>query len=176
MVWSVLETETASPSRPLVTLCWKWNMLILKGQRGKPGMCTVKALCTTPADYRMTAAARKEKKNKKGKKNMRTKMLKQKNNNYQECNKNMSSGCRPPRCLGVKKKKKDKLKTCDQYVKSLVTRSVHEVLVFLGLKGRGGNRKQRTPTPRAEHEGCDQLAGLPPRRGGAPGRREALGW
>lgn len=43
-----------------------------------------------------------------------------------------------------------------------------------GVKGCGGNRKRRTPTPQ-EHEGSDQLAGLPPRRGGAPGWREAVG-
>lgn len=43
-----------------------------------------------------------------------------------------------------------------------------------GLRGCGGNRKRRSPAPQ-EHEGSEQLARLPPRRGGAPGWREAVG-
>lgn len=45
---------------------------------------------------------------------------------------------------------------------------------FYGVQGCGGNRKLQTPTP-WEHEGSDQLAGLPPLRGGAPGWKKGTG-
>lgn len=85
----------------------------------------------------------------------------------------MSSRCRPPRGLGEKKKGK-------KWAVWRTVQSNHPVSQrrqgpgVSGVMGCGGNRKRRTPTPQ-EHEGSDQLAGLPPRRGGAPGWREAVG-